>query len=67
MTNLKRKKWIKGKGHNSFFCHTQKITLVCLIKYADNFVIIINDERLVEQYFEEAKIFLAKHGLQLSL
>ncbi len=24
MTNLKRTKWIKGKGHNSLFCQTQK-------------------------------------------
>lgn len=66
MTNLKRTKWIKGKGHKSLFCQTQKTTLVRLIRYADNFVIIINDERLVEQYFEEAKSFLAEHGLQLS-
>ncbi len=66
MTNLKRMKWIKGKGHKSLFCQTQKTTLVRLIRYANNFVIIINDERLVEQYFKEAKSFLAEHGLQLS-
>jgi len=63
MTNLKRTKWIKGKGHKFIFCQTQKTTSVHLIRYADNFVIIINDERLVEQHFEEAKSFLAKHGL----
>jgi hypothetical protein len=36
-----RTKWIKGKGHKSLFCQTQKITLVRLIKYVDNFIIII--------------------------
>jgi len=34
--------------------------------YANNFVIIINDERLVEQYVKETKSFLVEHGLQLS-
>jgi len=61
MTNLNKTKWIKGKGHKSLFYQTQKTTLVRLIRYVDNFVIIINDERLVEQYFEEAKSFLAEH------
>jgi hypothetical protein len=45
-------KWIKGKGHKFLFFQTQKTTLICLIRYDDNFVIIINDERLVEQYFD---------------
>ncbi len=52
MINLKWMKWMKGKGHKFLFCQTQKTTLVRLISYVDNFVIIINDERLVEQYFD---------------
>jgi hypothetical protein len=39
--------------------------LVCLIKY-NNFVIIINDKRLMEQYFKKVESFLVEHGLQLS-
>ncbi len=66
MTNFNKTKLIKRKGHKSLFSQTQKTTLVCFIMYADNFVIIINDERLVEQYVEETKSFLVEHGLQLS-
>lgn len=61
MINFKRMKCIKRKGHKFLFCRTQKTTSFHLIRYVDNFVIIINDERLVKQYFKKAKIFLVEH------
>jgi hypothetical protein len=67
MTNFKRKTCIKRKGHKFLFCQTQKTTSIRFIRYVDNFVIIINDERFEEQYFEEAKTLLVEHDLQLSL
>jgi len=57
----------KGKHHKFLFCQTQQTTLIRLIRYVDNFVIIISDEKLMKQYFEKANSVLAKHGLYLSL
>lgn len=66
-TNPERTEWMERKGHRSLFRQTtRKTTSVRLIRYADDFVIITNDERLVERCFEEAKSFLAERGLQLS-
>ncbi len=54
---------MKGKGHRSLFCQIQKTTLVRLLSYVDNFVVIINDERLVEQYFDWQCPFCIAHLL----
>lgn len=66
MTNLKRTDWMQRKGHRYLFNQTQKTESVRLIRYAADFVIITNDETLVERLFEKAKSFLAERGLQLS-
>jgi RNA-directed DNA polymerase len=67
MTDLsKRTEWMERKGHRSLFHQTQKTKSVRLIRYADDLVIIINDEILVERFFEKAKSFLSERGLQLS-
>jgi RNA-directed DNA polymerase len=67
MTNPKRTEWMQRKGHRYLFNQTRKTESVRLIRYADNFVIITNDETLVERLFEKAKSFLAERGLQLWL
>ena len=66
MTNPKRTEWMQRKGHRYLFNQTRKTESVRLIRYADDFVIITNDETLVERLFEKTKSFLAERGLQLS-
>ena len=66
MTNPERTEWMKRKGHRSLFRQTRETKSVRLIRYADDFIITTNDERLVERFFEKAKSFLAERGLQLS-
>ena len=67
MTDLsKRTEWMERKGHRSLFHQTRKTKSVRLIRYADDLVIIINDEILVERFFEKTKSLLSERGLQLS-
>lgn len=66
MTNPKKTEWMRSKGHSYFFNQTRKTKSVRLIRYADDFVIITNDEILVERLFAFSKTFLAERGLQLS-
>jgi RNA-directed DNA polymerase len=66
MTNLKRTDWMQRKGHRYLFNQTQKTESVRLIRYAADFVIITNDETLVERLFVFSKSFLAERGLQLA-
>jgi RNA-directed DNA polymerase len=66
MTDPKKTEWMRRKGHSYFFNQTRKTESVRLIRYADDFVIITNDEILVERLFAFSKTFLAERGLQLS-
>nr|YP_009040961.1 ORF622 [Tetraphis pellucida]AIB08452.1 ORF622 [Tetraphis pellucida] len=66
MTDSERTEWMERKGHRSLFHQTRKTKSVRLIRYVDDFVIITNNEKLVERFFKKAKSFLAERGLQLS-